>query len=164
MFLGNLHYEPNLEGLVRFAQEAKNALESRRYRIVVVGKGQEKIPNELKCNLDLRGYVEDLSTLPSEILCGIVPIWRGAGIKMKTLTMLSLGIPVLSTKMGFEGIPEDLALSISDRSVDLISKLDQYNRSDFLSVSSKSLEFVRSTNLSRDLTTQIENAFGLVND
>jgi hypothetical protein len=164
LFLGNLNYEPNLEGLVRFTRETKNALDSRGFRIVVIGKGQEKIPNDLQANLDLRGYVQDLSTLPGEILCGIVPIWRGAGIKMKTLTMLSLGIPVLSTKMGFEGIPDDLALCISNSSVELISKLDHKNTSEFLSVSAKSIDFVRRTNLSQDITTQIEATFGLIDD
>ena len=55
-------------------------------------------------NVILTGFVEDLDDIISTIDIGIVPLKKGAGIKVKTLELLYAEKPVVSTKIGIEGI------------------------------------------------------------
>lgn len=50
------------------------------------------------------GFVEDPTEYFELASFGIVPLQKGAGIKVKVLEMLKAGIPVISTSVGAEGI------------------------------------------------------------
>ena len=52
----------------------------------------------------IQGFVQDLSQFLSEFKLSIVPLRVGAGIKGKIGTSLSLGLPVISTSIGAEGM------------------------------------------------------------
>ncbi|MEH3054948.1 MAG: glycosyltransferase family 4 protein, partial [Patulibacter minatonensis] len=54
--------------------------------------------------IDVLGFVDDLDALLAESSAAVVPVWKGAGIKMKTLTLMGSGLPVASTTVGLEGI------------------------------------------------------------
>lgn len=53
------------------------------------------------------GYVEDIDEEIRGCLLGVFPLTEGAGIKLKVLRCLALGIPVITTRVGAEGIDED---------------------------------------------------------
>jgi glycosyltransferase involved in cell wall biosynthesis len=52
----------------------------------------------------VKGFVQDLSQFLSEFKLSVVPLRVGAGIKGKIGTSLSLGLPVISTSIGAEGM------------------------------------------------------------
>jgi glycosyltransferase involved in cell wall biosynthesis len=51
------------------------------------------------------GYVERLESFLDEISMGVIPLWEGPGIKVKTLTFFAAGVPVAATPVGLEGVP-----------------------------------------------------------
>ena len=50
------------------------------------------------------GYVDDLSSAIKDTI-QIVPLTIGSGIRMKILESASMGIPIVSSSIGAEGIP-----------------------------------------------------------
>ncbi len=52
------------------------------------------------------GHVDDLSGLYGDTRVAISPILWGAGVKLKTVEALAHGVPVVSTPIGAEGIPD----------------------------------------------------------
>jgi glycosyltransferase involved in cell wall biosynthesis len=52
------------------------------------------------------GYVENIDALYSRTKIVIVPILGGSGIKIKTIEAMSYSIPVVSTLLGVDGLPD----------------------------------------------------------
>jgi glycosyltransferase involved in cell wall biosynthesis len=124
LWLGSLRYASNLAGLDRFVHEGLDVLISAGLRLRVVGSGaSDQLAARLSNTpgIEFAGYVADLGTCVQGARAGIVPLWSGAGIKLKSLTMLAYGLPVASTEIGWEGIPLAAALKVSDDSRSLAS-------------------------------------------
>lgn len=106
IWIGDGRYPANVDGLVRFAREAWPALGDTGATLLVAGRDQPTEVTELAGlpGVEVLGYVDDIDGLIARGAVGIVPLWAGAGIKMKTLTMLAAGLPVVGTTVGLEGI------------------------------------------------------------
>ena len=52
----------------------------------------------------MTGFVDDVRKYFSLLDIGVIPLIKGAGIKIKTVEMLYSEIPVVSTTVGIEGI------------------------------------------------------------
>lgn len=105
-WLGDLRYEPNVEGLVRFVEGEWGWFAERGYWLDIIGRGS---PPEWRWlgqqkGVHLAGFVDELSTVLAETTAAIVPLWRGAGVKLKTLTLMGCGLPVVATPVALEGI------------------------------------------------------------
>ena len=55
-------------------------------------------------NIEFMGFVDDLSEMVKDSIF-IVPLNIGSGIRMKILEAARLGVPVVSTTIGAEGLP-----------------------------------------------------------
>lgn len=55
-------------------------------------------------NVVVTGFVADPTEIFEKVRVGVVPLRKGAGIKVKTLEMLKAGIPVISSPVGAEGV------------------------------------------------------------
>jgi glycosyltransferase involved in cell wall biosynthesis len=107
VWLGDHRYHANVHGLLRFLREGWRPLGERGLRLKIVGRdpGGEvlQLAKELP-GVDVLGFVEDLDGLLATASAAVVPVWKGAGIKMKTLVLMGSGLPVASTSVGMEGI------------------------------------------------------------
>jgi glycosyltransferase involved in cell wall biosynthesis len=105
-WLGALDYAPNRDGLLRFVKEAWGCLAAQGYRLLIAGRSDSpEIANlERHKGIQLLGYVENLTAFLNRISAAVVPLWAGAGIKVKTLTLMGAGVPVVSTHQGLEGV------------------------------------------------------------
>lgn len=105
-WLGDLRYAPNVEGLVRFVDSEWKWFGERGYRLDVIGQGSPPERHWLgeQEGVRLVGFVEDLSPVLAEATTAIVPLWRGAGVKLKTLTLMGCGLPVVATPVALEGV------------------------------------------------------------
>jgi glycosyltransferase involved in cell wall biosynthesis len=56
--------------------------------------------------IDLHGFVEDVRTPLGEYAVFICPILSGSGVRVKLLEAFAAGIPVVSTRIGAEGLAE----------------------------------------------------------
>lgn len=108
-FVGPSCHTPNYEGITWFLENCWNRLlsENNNYSLDIIGIWDKEHAKEYKKkyhNVHFLGYVENLSkVLRNSIL--IVPIKVGSGIRMKILEASSIGVPIVSTTIGAEGIP-----------------------------------------------------------
>jgi glycosyltransferase involved in cell wall biosynthesis len=104
-WLGSHEYAPNVEGLRRFAP-AWEALGREGERLLVAGGGAPPALRALARHpgIELVGYVGELEAFLGDLGAAVVPLWHGAGVKLKTLTFMAAGIPVAGTRVAFEGI------------------------------------------------------------
>jgi len=116
LWLSTMSYLPNWDGLLRFLQANHDFLHRDGYTIRVVGagatRGQVETLRGFAC-VDYVGYAADLVTACDGVSAGVIPVWSGAGVKLKTLTMISLGIPVVATPVALEGIPHEVAARVA---------------------------------------------------
>ena len=73
----------------------------RNVHFVLAGKGMPKIA---KSNVISVGFVPNLKDFLSSCDIAIVPLKRGEGTKLKIFDYIILGLPVVTTKKGLEGI------------------------------------------------------------
>ena len=105
-WLGSHEYEANVQGLVRFVEEGWDSLGAQGLQLLVAGGGPPPHVRELERHTGVRilGYVESLDDLFAELSAAVVPLWLGAGVKLKTLTFMAAGVPVVGTPVALEGI------------------------------------------------------------
>ena len=105
VWLGDHRYAPNADGLLRFAR-AWAPLGEVGARLLVVGRDPSPAVRELAQlpGVEILGFVDDLDALVAGCRAAVAPVWEGAGIKMKTLTLMGAGLPVAGTTVAFEGI------------------------------------------------------------
>lgn len=106
-FLGALDIEPNRHGLERFAASGIERLRDARIELAVAGRGGDNVPRSLNRTTGIvhLGFMEDLGKWFDTIGVLIVPIWSGSGVKTKTVTAMAAGVPIVSTRVGLEGVP-----------------------------------------------------------
>jgi GT2 family glycosyltransferase len=108
LFLGSFRHFPNQEALDWFARKVLPAILKRcpQARLVIVGSDTpppHSLP-DLSANIELRGFVEDVREPLSRYAVFVCPILSGSGMRVKLLEAFSAGIPVVSTRLGAEGL------------------------------------------------------------
>src|SRR5208282_1716054 len=111
LFLGSFRHLPNQEGLNWFTRKVLPAVLERkpRARLVIVGAEpppQHSLPH-LPDNIELRGFVEDVREPLGRYAVFVCPILSGSGVRVKLLEAFAAGIPVVSTRLGAEGLADE---------------------------------------------------------
>ena len=148
VFVGNMQYDPNRDGLDFFVREVLPALRASNPDLCldVIGPGAEAAMQERFAGaVRFLGFVEDLGLALSTYDVFVAPLRLGGGTKLKVLAAMGNGIPIVTTPVGAEGLglehrvsalirnsgPEiadaivalredpDLGLALSDRAYDL---------------------------------------------
>ena len=125
LFWGAMNRGENEEAVVCFVRRFGDVLKEKGYVLYVVGNSPSRtLQNLASENIIVTGFVEDPSLYFIECEIGIVPLLRGAGIKVKTLEMLKSGLVVISTPIGAEGIDhEKLHVTDVDNFINVIEEL-----------------------------------------
>src|SRR5579863_8521514 len=109
LFLGSFRHLPNQEALnwfLRGVWPRLRAAESR-IRLIVVGSDPpppHAIPDDDA--IELAGFVEDVREPLARYAVFICPILSGSGVRVKLLEAFTAGIPVVSTRLGAEGLAD----------------------------------------------------------
>ncbi|ASA78490.1 glycosyltransferase [Thermococcus sp. 5-4] len=98
LFHGSFKYFPNKEA-VDFILEVSENLKWARFYLAGSGMPKKKLKN-----VEFMGFVENLDEFLSMGDLALVPLKRGAGVKLKILDYLLRGIPVITTKIGAQGL------------------------------------------------------------
>jgi len=110
LFLGSFRHPPNLEALDWFARKALPLVlqQSPDARLIIVGADpppRHSLP-DFGDRLELRGFVDDVREPLSRYSIFVCPILTGSGMRVKLLEAFAAGIPVVSTRIGAEGLAE----------------------------------------------------------
>jgi sugar transferase (PEP-CTERM/EpsH1 system associated) len=108
IFTGNMSYFPNTDGILYFVKDIfpliKNKI--RGVQLYIVGKDPPvKIKKLANDNIMVTGFVSDIKRYYEQSSVTIAPIRFGAGTLNKILEPMALGIPVVTTSLGVEGLP-----------------------------------------------------------
>lgn len=105
VFSGILDYEPNIMAVNYFANNVIDIL-GDDYKLNVVGKNYS---NSLvrKNKIKYIGYVDNMANELSKYDIYICPIIAGSGTKNKILQAMSVGLPIVSTTLGTEGLHDE---------------------------------------------------------
>ncbi len=108
LFVGGFRHAPNLEALQWFFSEVVPILRARRVDFKVVAIGLDPPPAYAFAHsegiLDLRGYQDSIADDMATAAVFICPILAGSGVRVKLLEAFACGIPVVSTRVGAEGL------------------------------------------------------------
>lgn len=106
VFYGAMSRPENWKSAIWFIENVMPLLDDEQYRFVIVGnKPAKQLQKYASDKVVLLGFVEDISTVLSHAKCLVAPLLLGAGVKIKIIEGLSAGIPVITNKIGIEGIP-----------------------------------------------------------
>jgi glycosyltransferase involved in cell wall biosynthesis len=108
VFAGGETHFPNKEGLSWFLEEVNPLFERNRndVRLLVTGEWTEEFKKKYSANPNIRftGYVDDLKTIFKKAIM-IIPIRIGSGIRVKAISALGNGVPIITTSFAVTGIP-----------------------------------------------------------
>ncbi len=104
IFMGKLDYEPNLQALLLIFQKIIPIVLQQipKCKFLIVGMNP---PSHLSHQaVFYSGYVKDVEEYIAAADIAIAPLFSGSGTRLKILEYMALGKPVISTKLGAEGI------------------------------------------------------------
>jgi glycosyltransferase involved in cell wall biosynthesis len=109
VFSGNLEYHPNVTAIRYFAREVWPILTRCRpgleWRVVGRNDAQVRIMIAHIPGVRLIGPVEDSLKAIAESRVAVVPLLSGSGTRLKIVEAWCAGVPVVSTRVGAEGLP-----------------------------------------------------------
>ena len=105
LFYGAMEREENWRSAIWFIENVFNKLDAK-YEFVVIGNRPNQALKKYESErIHILGFVEDIKPYFEDSVCLVAPLVLGAGVKIKVLEGMSSGIPVLTNKIGIEGIP-----------------------------------------------------------
>lgn len=121
LHIGTMFYPPNADAVRWFIAEVFDRIRAAvpDARFVVVGArppADITAFNDPERGIEVRGYVEDINPLLAEATATVVPTRAGSGMRVKILEAMAVGLPVVTTTVGAEGIEAvpDVHLMIGD--------------------------------------------------
>ncbi len=108
VFVGSMDYHANIDACAHFAREVWP--EARRQNpdlvFTIVGRKPAESIRALAGlpGIEVTGTVEDVRPFYREALAAVVPLRVGGGSRLKILESMAAGVPVISTRLGAEGI------------------------------------------------------------
>jgi glycosyltransferase involved in cell wall biosynthesis len=109
VFSGNLEYHPNVSAVRFFRQQVWPQLRERWPALVwrLVGKNPEAVRQWIGGDdrIEARGAVTDAIAELARAQIAVAPILAGSGTRLKILEAWGAGLPVVSTRLGAEGLP-----------------------------------------------------------
>lgn len=118
VFSGALDWEPNIDGLVWFADKVWPSVRARVPAATVTIAGRNPAPAVVEAcaapGLTLLANVPVMATVLDAHVLGIVPLLSGGGSRIKILEYLAAGIDIVSTDVGASGL-EDIPDALIDR-------------------------------------------------
>ncbi|GJM21590.1 MAG: glycosyl transferase family 1 [Planctomycetota bacterium] len=130
VFTGTMHYHPNTQAARWFVEDILPALATEVPGVRFVGAGGQ-VPDELAAlateQVQFTGYVPDIREWFHRAQVFVVPLLVGGGTRFKVVEAMAAGKPVVSTRLGAEGIgathgenilfadtPNDFAREVAD--------------------------------------------------
>jgi len=124
MFIGSHWYKPNGDGAERLLTRIWPLVRARvpGAQLIIAGKSPESIPSYSNppAGVEFTGFLPDLDALYARSRVVVCPITMGGGTRVKLVEAGGYGKPIVSTRIGAEGLDledgVDVLLRDDDRS------------------------------------------------
>jgi GT2 family glycosyltransferase/glycosyltransferase involved in cell wall biosynthesis len=106
-FLGGYQHTPNVDAIDYFMKEIFPTIvkATPEIKLLICGSAMpERFQDYAGPNVEVVGFVPDLTVLFRRCLATVAPLRYGAGFKGKVATSLSYGVPCIGSEIAFEGI------------------------------------------------------------
>ncbi|MFH1996492.1 MAG: glycosyltransferase [Candidatus Omnitrophota bacterium] len=109
IYTGQIGWFPNEDAVLYFTKEIYPAIKREVPGCHFIVVGADPSPKIVKLGeeddtINVTGYVDDVRTYMNRARVHVVPLRIGGGTRLKILEALSMGIPVVSTSIGCEGL------------------------------------------------------------
>jgi len=110
VFLGSMDWMPNIDAVQWFAQQIYPRISERLPSATLSIVGRRPSPSVLAlakadATINVTGTVPDVRPYLAEGSVCVVPLRAGGGTRIKIFEAMAAGIPVVSTRIGAEGLP-----------------------------------------------------------
>lgn len=152
LFVGSMDWMPNEEGIRWFAEQVFERVRARipDATLTIVGRAPSERLRKLAertAGMRLTGTVPDVRPHLARAGVSVVPLRVGGGTRIKIYEAMAMGIPVVSTTIGAEGLPikHGRHLLIADTPEEQVESIVRLmgNPREAQSLSASALAFVR---------------------
>lgn len=111
LFVGTFAHPPNVDSALWLVRDILPRVRKivPEARLVIIGKnppGELRLLAEEQPEVRVPGFVEDIESYYRKASLFVAPLRFGGGVKVKILHAMARGLPVVTTKIGSEGIDE----------------------------------------------------------
>jgi O-antigen biosynthesis protein len=163
LFIGGFDHMPNIDAMEYFIKDifplVKNKLDVKIYIIGNIPSNHpaEEILKYQSSDIIITGYVKDITKYFENSRIFIAPLRYGAGVKGKINQSMSFGLPVITTRIGVEGINliEEYDILTADNPVKFANQIIRlYNDEELWNKLSRNSIINVEKNFSYELATQ----------
>jgi glycosyltransferase involved in cell wall biosynthesis len=108
IFIGSMDYHANIDATQYFAREVWPQIYAKQpdWVFTIVGRNPPPAVTALADlpNIEVTGTVDDVRPYYREALASVVPLRVGGGSRLKILESMAARVPVVSTRLGAEGL------------------------------------------------------------
>jgi sugar transferase (PEP-CTERM/EpsH1 system associated) len=120
LFVGSMDYHANVDAVTWFWREIWPEIAHNHPEIHFTIVGRDPAPEVRALASDrihVTGTVDDVRPFYASALAVVVPLRSGSGTRLKILEAMAAGVPVVSTRLGAEGIEaeDDVHLLLADK-------------------------------------------------
>ena len=147
VFSGMLDYEPNIIAIHYIADNILPALDEK-YDVYIIGKNcSDELKKLENARMHFVGFVPDMKEELLKYDIYLCPILAGSGVKNKILQASSVGLPIVSTPLGVEGIDEELKKNIfvsndTKKIIENINKINKMNSEKLMKLLKKQQDLI----------------------
>lgn len=106
--LGTMSWPPNIDSMLYFTKDIMPIIRKQYLgcTLTIAGSNPSPVIQSLASEPDISvtGFVDDADELARKCGVFIVPLRSGSGVRVKILNALAMGLPIVSTTIGVEGL------------------------------------------------------------
>jgi sugar transferase (PEP-CTERM/EpsH1 system associated) len=108
LFVASMDYHANCDAAISFAREVWPGIRERNCDLTftIVGRNPSRSVRALAeiAGVEVTGTVADVRPFYREAVAAVVPLRVGGGSRLKILEAMAAGVPVISSRLGAEGL------------------------------------------------------------